>query len=82
MGFGGAGPLHATSLAELIGAKDTISPLHPGITAAMGLLMTELQYEYTRSVLVVAQKAGPEDFAVVNKILSELTEEARTAASQ
>ena len=40
----------------MIGAKDTISPLHPGITAAMGLLMTELQYEYTRSVLVVRRQ--------------------------
>jgi N-methylhydantoinase A len=77
MGFGGAGPLHATSLAEIIGAKDTISPLHPGITAAMGLLMTELQYEYTRSVLVVAQKAGKEEFAQVNRILADLTGEAR-----
>jgi N-methylhydantoinase A len=77
MGFGGAGPLHATSLAEIIGAKDTISPLHPGITAAMGLLMTELQYEYTRSVLVVAQKAGKEEFVQVNRILADLTAEAR-----
>ena len=76
MGFGGAGPLHATSLAELIGAKDTISPLHPGITAAMGLLLTELKYEYTRSVLVVAQKAKSEEFASVNRIVADLTAEA------
>ncbi len=76
MGFGGAGPLHATSLAELIGAKDTISPLHPGITAAMGLLLTELKYEYTRSVLVVAQKAKSEEFASVNRIVTDLTAEA------
>jgi len=77
MGFGGAGPLHATSLAEIIGAKDTISPLHPGITAAMGLLLTELQYEYTRSVLVVAQKASAEEFAAVNRIVADLKAEAR-----
>jgi N-methylhydantoinase A len=77
MGFGGAGPLHATSLADLIGAKDTISPLHPGITAAMGLLLTELQYEYTRSVLVVANKAKQADFDQVNKIVAELKAEAR-----
>ena len=76
MGFGGAGPLHATSLADLIGAKDTISPLHPGITAAMGLLLTELQYEYTRSVLVVANKATTADFTLVNKILTDLQREA------
>jgi N-methylhydantoinase A len=77
MGFGGAGPLHATSLAEIIGAKDTISPLHPGITAAMGLLLTELQYEYTRSVLVVANKATAADFAAVNAILADLKSEAK-----
>ena len=77
MGFGGAGPLHATSLADLIGAKDTISPLHPGITAAMGLLLTELQYEYTRSVLVVAQKASAQEFATINQIVADLKADAR-----
>jgi N-methylhydantoinase A len=77
MGFGGAGPLHATALAELIRAKDAISPLHPGITAAMGLLLTELQYEYTRSVLVVANKAGKAEFGLVNKIVADLKADAR-----
>ena len=77
MGFGGAGPLHATALAELISAKDTISPLHPGITAAMGLLLTELQYEFTHSVVVVANKAGAAEFAAVNGVISDLTEQAR-----
>jgi N-methylhydantoinase A len=76
MGFGGAGPLHAIALAELIGAKDTIAPLHPGITAAMGLLLTELQYEYTRSVLVVADKAGNADFVQINEIVADLRAEA------
>ncbi len=78
MGFGGAGPLHAVALAELISAKDVISPLHPGITAAMGLLLTDLQYEFTRSVLVVANQAAAAQFAVVNGIISDLTAEART----
>ena len=43
----------------------------------MGLLMTELQYEYTRSVLVVTQKASKEEFAQVNSILADLNAEAR-----
>jgi N-methylhydantoinase A len=77
MGFGGAGPLHATALAELIRAKDTIAPLHPGITAAMGLLLTELQYEYTRSILVVANNAGKTEFELVNRIVADLKAEAR-----
>lgn len=76
MGFGGAGPLHTTALAEMIHAKDVIAPLHPGITAAMGLLLTELQYEFTRSVLIVANKAEDKDFAEANKILAELKKQA------
>jgi len=72
MGFGGAGPLHSVSLAEAIFAKDVISPVQPGITAATGLLVTDLQYEYTHSTLVVLDKATDADFGRVNKVLDEL----------
>ncbi len=72
MGFGGAGPLHAVSLAEAIFARDVISPVHPGITAATGLLVTDLQYEYTQSTVVVLDKAGDQEFARVTAILDDL----------
>jgi N-methylhydantoinase A len=77
MGFGGAGPLHAVALAEMIHAKDVVAPLHPGITAAMGLLLTDLQYEFTRSVLVVVDRATASDFKEVNRILDSLRDQAR-----
>ena len=77
MGFGGAGPLHAVALAEMIHAKDVISPAHPGITAAMGLLVTELRYEYTRSVLNILNTATPAEFETINAVLDKLTEEAK-----
>jgi len=73
MGFGGAGPLHSVSLAEAIYAKDVISPVHPGITAATGLLVTDLQYEYTHSALMVVDKANDDDFARANSVLEDLT---------
>lgn len=76
MGFGGAGPLHAVALAEMIHARDVISPAQPGITAAMGLLVTELRYEYTRSVLTVLNTASAEQFALINGALDRLIEEA------
>jgi N-methylhydantoinase A len=75
--FGGAGPLHAVALAEMIHAKDVISPLHPGITAAMGLLVTELRYEYTRSVLIVLSEASEADFVLLNSELAALEAEAQ-----
>jgi N-methylhydantoinase A len=64
------------ALAEMIYARDVIAPLHPGITAAMGLLVTELRYEYTRSVLTVLQKATAADFASINESLDKLTADA------
>ena len=75
MAFGGAGPLHAVALAELISARDVIAPLHPGITAAIGLLVTELQYEYTRSVLVVLSGAGAADIARLEAAFAEIAGE-------
>lgn len=76
MGFGGAGPLHAVALAEMIQAKAIISPLQPGITAAMGLLVTDLKYEYTRSVLQTMDNADDAALAKINTIVDELMAEA------
>lgn len=76
MGFGGAGPLHAVALAEMIQAKDVISPLQPGITAAMGLLVTDLQYEYTQSVLITLDDADQAALDKVNLIAETLMAEA------
>ncbi len=75
MAFGGAGPLHGVALGELISARDVISPLHPGITAAIGLLVTELQYEYTRSVLIVLSTAGAAELARLEAAFTELAAE-------
>ena len=76
MGFGGAGPLHAVALAEMISAKNIISPSQPGITAALGLLVSDLKYEYTRSVLIPLNQASDSDLAQINQIVEDLKAEA------
>ncbi|SFH75142.1 hydantoinase/oxoprolinase family protein [Albimonas pacifica] len=76
MGFGGAGPLHVVALGEMIQAKDMISPLQPGITAATGLLVGDLKYEYTQSVLATLDDAADETLASINAIADALTAEA------
>jgi N-methylhydantoinase A len=53
MPFGGAGPLHGVALAEAVGASEVIVPVAPGITAAVGLLRTGVQYEHVEPVLVM-----------------------------
>jgi len=76
MAFGGAGPLHGVALAEAIAAKNVISPLHPGITAAMGLLVTEPRYEFTQSALAILQDGDEETFANIDAIFGRLRDEA------
>ena len=47
--FGGAGPLHAGPLAELLGTPTVIVPPYPGILSALGLLSTDLQHDAVRT---------------------------------
>ncbi|WP_320203123.1 hydantoinase/oxoprolinase family protein [Agrobacterium rosae] len=75
MAFGGAGPLHGTSLAEAVSASEVLIPPAPGITAAMGLLASGLQYENTRSVMVPLTDATDTDLARINSVLDGLIEE-------
>ena len=72
MTFGGAGPFHGAALAELAAARDVLVPLAPGITAAMGLLGTDLQYEHTRSVITNLFAADQEAINKVGAAADEL----------
>lgn len=75
MPFGGAGPLHGVALAEAMSCKDVIVPVAPGITAAVGLLKTDLQYEHTEAVIVELMKAGQGEFARINAAVVSLREQ-------
>ena len=77
MPFGGAGPLHGVALAEAMSCKDVIVPVAPGITAAVGLLKTDLQYEHTEAVIVELMKASAADFARINAAVTGLHERVR-----
>ncbi|MFX0200234.1 MAG: hydantoinase/oxoprolinase family protein, partial [Candidatus Hodarchaeota archaeon] len=47
--FGGAGPLHAAFLAREIGIPTVIVPLYPGIHAATGCLLVDIQHDFYRT---------------------------------
>jgi N-methylhydantoinase A len=49
---GGAGPLQAVDVAKNLGMKKVIIPRYPGITAAIGLLMSDVRYDYVESMIV------------------------------
>jgi N-methylhydantoinase A len=67
--FGGAGPVHANRLAAETAAATTVIPLGPGITSAMGLLVTDLQHEYSVTVL---RRADQLDLAAIDASCREL----------
>ncbi len=51
--FGGGGPLAAPDVADLLGASEVLIPPFPGITAATGLLTSDLKYDQMRTVFMV-----------------------------
>ena len=75
--FGGAGPLHGVALAEAIAAKEIIVPVAPGITAAIGLLQTDMQYEHARSLIVSLKHVDQAAIARINAVIDELVERCR-----
>ncbi len=77
--FGGAGPLHGVALAESVFAKEVIVPPAPGINAATGLLATNMQYEFTRSVLCVITKADQAELDTLNEQVGALVAQVQDA---
>jgi N-methylhydantoinase A len=73
--FGGAGPLHGGALARLLGIPTIVVPPGPGVLSALGLLVSSLKAEFTRTCL---QKAGAFDAAEVARVFAELEREAVT----
>ncbi len=51
--FGGAGPMHANALADLIGAYPLIIPPAPGVMSAFGFLTSDIQNEFSETYLEV-----------------------------
>jgi N-methylhydantoinase A len=50
--FGGAGPLHATAIADELGVGRVIAPLTSGVLSALGLAISERRRDLVESVLL------------------------------
>ena len=57
--FGGAGPLHGCSLAELLGMRRILVPPSPGVLCAQGLLAADLKSDFTISIAEALSAADP-----------------------
>ncbi|MFT4561882.1 MAG: N-methylhydantoinase A [Gammaproteobacteria bacterium] len=48
LAMGGAGPLHAAEIAELLGMQSVLVPPQPGLAAAWGLLVADITNDFVR----------------------------------
>ena len=72
--FGGAGPMHGAELAAELGVAETVIPIAPGVHSALGLLMTNLREDRTRTLVRRLDAAAREELRAV---LGDLETEGR-----
>jgi len=74
--FGGAGPLQAARIAELIGLRTVLVPPSPGNVSAFGLLAVDLRDDY---VTTLVQRHDAVDAAAVAGVFARLDAQARAS---
>ena len=72
--FGGAGPVHAYRLAELLKLKRLIVPLGAGVTSALGFLVAAPAIDFVRSYVSRLEHL---DWDHLNTLFGEMEDEAR-----
>ena len=72
--YGGAGPMHAIDVANLLGIESVVIPAYPGITSAYGLLAAEFKNDYARTF---PQQAPRYDLAGMDDVFTMLEEDGR-----
>jgi N-methylhydantoinase A/oxoprolinase/acetone carboxylase beta subunit len=78
--FGGAGPLFACDVARELAVPHVVVPPLPGLTSALGLLSSDVSYEFSRTLMVtltgdVAPRIAAEEQRLVEMALAQLRED-------
>lgn len=77
LAFGGAGPLHAATLARSVGIPTVLVPPYPGLNCAIGMLQTNVRHSYLRSEIGVLSRFP---IGRMNELFAELEREALAEA--
>ncbi|RDI72231.1 hydantoinase/oxoprolinase family protein [Halopelagius longus] len=72
--FGGAGPLHATELADALDVPRVVVPRTAGVLSALGLLISDVLYDYSTSRVRPFSDVDPRD---VRDAFAEFVEDGR-----
>jgi N-methylhydantoinase A len=79
LAFGGAGPVHACAVGELLQSTAVIFPPQASVLSAFGALVTPVRLDLVRSAL---GQLGDLDWREVERLLGEMTDEAVAALSE
>lgn len=60
--YGGAGPVHAASVADELGMTSVLVPSVAGVLSAFGLLVADISRDYVQTDIVLAADLDPEGF--------------------
>jgi N-methylhydantoinase A len=71
--YGGAGPLHAIDVALECGIAAVIVPQEPGTLCARGMLLTDVSFDFVRSLIAAAT---PQSWQTVQALLGAMRVEA------
>ncbi|RIK39417.1 MAG: methylhydantoinase [Chloroflexi bacterium] len=72
--FGGAGPVHAYRVAEILQAPRLLAPLGAGVTSTVGFLAAPLAFDFVRSYYSPVDAL---DWDYVNELFGEMEREGR-----
>jgi N-methylhydantoinase A len=71
--YGGAGPLHAIDVAAECGIPVVVVPQEPGTMCARGMLLTDVSFDFVRSLIAVADERS---WAEVDELFGLMRSEA------
>jgi N-methylhydantoinase A len=77
--FGGAGPLHAATLAKSVGIPIVLVPPYPGLNCAMGMLQTSVRHSYLKSEVGVLSRFPAQR---INELFGDLEQRALAEARE
>ncbi|MVA37520.1 hydantoinase/oxoprolinase family protein [Agrobacterium vitis] len=69
--YGGAGPIHAASVANELGITRVLVPPHAGVLSAFGLLVADIARDYVQTDVALAFDLSPDDFRAKIEALAD-----------
>ena len=79
--YGGAGPLHASAVARELGISRVVIPRAPGLFSALGMLFSDLRYDFVRTWFTALETVPFDEVEAVYRTLEEEGRAAIGAAS-